>query len=62
MILYLREKNTEKKCYYQLDAISVSKDGIDFAVRGKSIYVPSKEIEFASLRTEDGRLLQIIKE
>lgn len=62
MILYIREKNTGTKCYYQLDAISVSESGIDFAVRGKSVYVPNKEIEFASLRTEDGRLLQLIKE
>ena len=61
MILYIRDiKGTVS--YYQVDTIHVENTIVSFTVNGKYTDILKKEICFASLRTEDGRLLQIVKE
>lgn len=61
MILYIREKE-DRVHYYQVCDIHIEKTCISFHIGEEDITLLKKDIDFASLRTEDGRLLQIIKE
>lgn len=61
MILYVRDKKNIVS-YYQVKELHVEETLIWFAVYDEETIVLKNDISFASLRTEDGRLLQIIKE
>lgn len=61
MILYIRDKKNIVS-YYKIKAIHIEETLIGFAIYDEEIIILKKDISFASLRTEDGRLLQIIKE
>ena len=61
MILYFRDKK-DIVSYYQVKEIHVEETLVCFAIYDDETIISKKDISFASLRTEDGRLLQIIKE